>query len=132
MADRPKVEATSSIPAKPVQAEASVQAATSAAQQALRENTKTPKPAEKIDQQPKVVGITAPAPALTPAPVQTEAKVSSLAPKPALTPAPTQRRKPSPINAQALPASASGRAANDPREIKRRALAAQKEQGKDE
>jgi len=124
----PRVETTSLIPPKLVQAEVSVTVAAPAAQQAPRENTTAPKPAEKIAQQPKAVGIPAP----TPAPAQTEQKVSSSAPKPALAPAPAQQRMPAPKSAQVLPASTSGRAANDPREIKRRALAAQKEQSKDE
>ena len=45
------------------------------------------------------------------------------------TPAAAQQSKPKP---SAAPISAGGRAANDPREIKRRALAAAKEQSKTE
>jgi len=130
MPESPRVETTSSISAKPVQAEVAAQTTTPVAQQASRENTTAPKPAEKIAQQAKAVSIPAPAP--TPAPTQIEPKVSRPAPKPALATAAEQQRKPAPNSAQVLPASASGRAANDPREIKRRALAAQKEQSKDE
>jgi ribonuclease E len=87
-----------------------------------------PKPAEKPAQQPQAQAPSAPALAPTQAPAKTEPKASS--PSPA--PAPAQQSKPAPTSTPVTPASAGGRAANDPREIKRRALAAQQEQGKGE
>jgi ribonuclease E len=91
-----------------------------------------PKPAEKPAQQPQAQAPSAPAPAPTPAPAKTEPKASSPSPAPAPKPAPAQQSKPAPTSTPVKPASAGGRAANDPREIKRRALAAQQEQGKGE
>lgn len=98
-----------------------------APQQAPRENSLVEKPVQQTQ--------AASAPAAKPAP-QVESKPSSPAPAPAPqaapTPvaAPTQQSKPEPSSAPVKPAAASGRAPNDPREIKRRQLAAQKEQDK--
>ena len=111
----PRATPATAVEAKPVQA-APAQAA--------------PKPAEKPAQQPQAKAPSAPAPAPTPAPAKTEPKASS--PSPAPKPAPAQQSKPAPTSTPVTPASAGGRAANDPREIKRRALAAQQKQGKGE
>ena len=108
----PRAEPTSPAPAvveKPVQAvpaqavtpapaPAPAPAPTQATQQTSRENSMAPKSAENPAQQPQAA---------------------------APTPATPQQNKPKPSTA---PVSAGGRAANDPREIKRRALAAAKEQ----
>jgi len=100
--------------AKPMQA-----APVQTSQQPPSENKPAPKPVEKPVQQPQA--------ASAPAATQTEqAKVSSPAPAPA----PAQQSKPEPSSKPVTPVSAGGRAPNDPREIKRRALAAQKEQDK--
>ncbi len=101
-------------PTSPAAAPKPVQAAPAQSQQAPSEN--------KAVQQPQV--------ASTPAPAQAAPKVSSPAPAAKPAPAPAQQSKPEPSSKPAKPASAGGRAANDPREIKRRALAAQNEQDK--
>jgi len=121
----PRVEPTSPAPAakeKPVNA---APAPAQAAPQAPRENNAAPKPkpTEKPAQQPQA--DSAPAPAPTPAAAKTEPKASSPSPAPA--PAPVHQSKPAPSSIPVAPASTGGRAANDPREIKRRAMAAQKE-----
>ena len=121
----PRVEPTSPAPAakeKPVNA---APAPAQAAPQAPRENNAAPKPkpTEKPAQQPQA--DSAPAPAPTPAAAKTEPKASSPSPAPA--PAPVHQSKPAPSSTPVAPASTGSRAANDPREIKRRAMAAQKE-----
>ena len=63
------------------------------------------------------------------APVAAKPDPKASSPNPATKPTP----KPSnTLTAPTVPGSAGGRAANDPREIKRRAMAAQKEQDKSE
>mgnify|MGYP006074309017 CR=1 FL=1 len=118
----PKAEPTSSAPiaAKPVQAAPAPQ------QQAAHESSATP-----AAQQPKAASTSA---ASTPAsaPVTTQAESKPASPAPAPAPAPAQQSKPEPSPAPVKPAAASGRAANDPREIKRRAMAAQQKQNKGE
>ena len=118
----PRVEPTSTAPAakeKPVNA---APAPAQAAPQAPSETNAAPKPkpTEKPAQQPQA--DSAPAPAPTPAAAKTEPKASSPSP------APVHQSKPAPSSTPVAPASTGGRAANDPREIKRRAMAAQKEQ----
>jgi ribonuclease E len=115
----------STVEAKPVQAAPTpaveakpVQAAPTPAQVAPQ----APKPAEKPVQQPQAASAPAPAPA--PVAAKTEPKASS--------PSPAPKPAPAPSSTPVAPASAGGRAANDPREIKRRAMAAQKEQDKGE
>lgn len=118
----PRVEPTSPAPAaKPAQA---------ASAETPREKNAALRPAEKPTQQPQAASAPAPTPA--PAPAQKEPKASSPAPAPAPKPAPTQQSKPEPSSTPVTPVAAGGRAANDPREIKRRAMAAQKEQSKGE
>ncbi|MDA0279371.1 MAG: Rne/Rng family ribonuclease [Proteobacteria bacterium] len=81
-----------------------------------------PKPAEKPAQQPEAASTPAPAP--TPVAAKKERKASSSSP--------AAKSAPAPSSPPVAPASTGGRAANDPREIKRRAMAAQKEQDKGE
>lgn len=138
----PRTEPASPAPAvvaKPVQATTPVAAPAPAPQQAPSENNAAPKPAV---QQPAASSTPAPAatrtapkassaspaPAVKPAPATTPAPAVKPA---AAAPAPTQQSKPAP-SAPVTPAAAGGRASNDPREIKRRAMAAQKEQNNGE
>ncbi len=96
------------------------------AQQAPRESGNTAQPAERPKQ---AQAPSAPAPQnaeLKPA-AKSEPKAPSPAPAQASNPAPTPAAKPSSV--PVAPVAASGRAPNDPREIKRREMAAQKEQG---
>lgn len=115
----------SAVPTSPAPAAETkpVQAAPAPAQAAPQ----APKPAEKPAQQPQAAS--APAPAPTPVAAKTEPKASSPSPAPAAA-KPTPKPAPAPSSTPAAPVSAGGRAANDPREIKRRAMAAQKEQDK--
>ena len=124
----PRVEPTSPAPAAKENPVNTAPAPAQATPQSPRENSaaQKPKPAEKPAQQPQADSASAPAP--TPSAAKTEPKASSpspaSAPKPA--PAPVLQSKPAPSSAPVAPASTGGRAANDPREIKRRAMAAQK------
>ena len=124
----PKAEPTSPAPAaEPKQAQ-------TAAVQAPRENRAAPKPAEKPAQQPQAASAPAKVQTETkaPAPKPTPTPTPTPTPAPAPAPAPAQQSKPEPSKKPVAPASANGRAANDPREIKRRAMAAEKEQNKGE
>lgn len=130
---------------KPSQPSENTQASTRAEQTspapAAEKKPEQPKPApseapkqaatEKPAAEPAKAAAPKPAstPAPTPAPAQAEPKASSPTPAPAAAPkaAPAAQSKPAPV----VPA-AGGRAPNDPREIKRREMAAQKEQGKGE
>ena len=128
--ETPRTEPVKAAPtpeAKPVQAAAPatdakpVQPATPAAtvQQAPRDNGNVAKPAER------------PVQSQAPAPQKEEPKQEQKAPSPAPAqenkPAPTPAAKPSSVPVK--PVAATGRAPNDPREIKRRAMEAQQEQG---
>ncbi|PCI78843.1 MAG: ribonuclease E/G [SAR86 cluster bacterium] len=112
----PRVEPTSPAPAAE---EKSVQAAPAPVVEAKPVQAPAP-----VAQQPQAASAPTPA-----AVQQTEPKASSPAP----TPTPVQQQsKPKPSTAPVTPVTASGRAHNDPREIKRRELAAQKEQNNGE
>lgn len=138
----PRVEPASPAPVtetKPVQAAPTstpAPAPAPATQQAPRESNAAATPTEKPVQQPQAASVATPATA--PVAAQTAPKASSpapapaTAPKPAPAPAPAKQSKPEPSSKPVAPVSAGGRAANDPREIKRRAMAAQKEQGNGE
>ncbi|GJM14668.1 MAG: hypothetical protein DHS20C12_30710 [Pseudohongiella sp.] len=131
----PRPEPTSPAPqaAKPVQSAPAQQPpqenntqAEKPAQQA--KPASSPAPAQSEPSPAKPAAAAAPKPA--PAPTQAPAPTPTPTPAPAPAPAPAQQSKPEATSAPVKPATSGGRAANDPREIKRRAMEAQKEQDK--
>lgn len=103
------------------------QPAPAVANEQKRDDGNTAKPAEQSA--PPQAAPAAPAPAPQKTEAKPEAKSPSQAPS-AEKPAPAPAAKPTGVPVTPVPAS--GRAPNDPREIKRRELAAQKEQGNNE
>jgi len=129
-----KVEAVSSAPTpapsaapKTESTPAPAQTAAPAPQQAAPEKPPAPKADPKP--MPKVEATPAPSPEAKPTPAPSESAAPSPAPTaPAAAPSPSEPSKPAP----SAPVATGGRAPNDPREIKRRAMAAQQEKDKGE
>ncbi len=139
--ESPKPASSSSAPATIVQAaqNSPAPAAEKPVQSTPRENKSEDRPAPAESSGNKdATGKPAPAPAAAnpeakpanPAPAAAKPEAKPASPAPA--PAPAQpATAPKPSGAAVAPVAASGRASNDPREVKRREMAAQKQQNKE-